>query len=100
VVGVVSHPVGTVVEVPRLSEFYGIVIYMYTREHGIAHFHARYGDDEAVVDIATGAVLVGQLRPRQVRLVQTWAELHRAELLEAWNRASSGEPLGTIDPLP
>ena len=48
----------------------------------------------------TGAVLVGRLRPRQTRLVQTWAELHRAELLEAWNRASSGEPLGTIEPLP
>lgn len=86
--------------VPRLSEFYGIVVYMYTREHGVAHFHARYGDDEAVVDIGTATVLVGHLPPRQTRLVHTWAELHRTELLEAWNRASSGEPLGTIDPLP
>ena len=45
---------------PRLSEFYGIVIYMYTREHGVAHFQARHGDDETVIDIATGTVLVGR----------------------------------------
>ena len=85
---------------PRSSEFYGIVIYMYTREHGVAHFHARYADDEAVIEIATGAVLVGNLKARQARLVQTWAELHRDELFDAWNRAGSGEPLGTIEPLP
>ena len=39
---------------PRLSAFHGIVIYMYTREHGVAHFHARHGDREAVIEIATG----------------------------------------------
>ena len=86
--------------VPRLSEFYGIVIYMYTREHGVPHFHARYGDDEVVVDIATGTVLGGSLRRRQLQMVEEWTALHRAELLDAWNRASSGEPLGTIEPLP
>jgi hypothetical protein len=86
--------------VPRLSQFYGIVIYMYVREHGVAHFHARYGDDEAVIEVATGAVLEGHLRRRQTRLVRRWAELHRGELFEAWSRASAGDPPGTIDPLP
>lgn len=85
---------------PRLSAFYGIVIYMYVRDHGVGHVHARYGDDEAVVDIATGQLLGGVLSPRQARLVREWAELHRVELLEAWSRASIGEPPGTIDPLP
>jgi hypothetical protein len=28
--------------VPRISEFYGIVIAMYYREHGVPHFHATY----------------------------------------------------------
>ena len=86
--------------VTRGSEFYGIVIYMYVREQRRPHPRAHDGDEGAVVDNPTGAILVGRLRPRQTRLVQTWAELHRAELLEAWNRASSGEPLGTIEPLP
>ncbi len=84
---------------PRLSAFYGIVTYMYIRDHGVAHFHARYGDDEAVIDIATGGLLGGHLAPRQTRLVREWAELHRSELFEAWQRASSGEPPGTIEPL-
>lgn len=85
---------------PRLSFFYGIAIYMYSREHGVPHFHARYGDDEAVVDIAAGSVLEGALAPRQARLVHEWTELHRAALLEAWAKARGGEPPGTIDPLP
>ena len=85
---------------PRLATFYGIVIYMYVRDHGVAHLHARYGDDEAVVDVATGRVLRGSLPPGRAKLVKKWTELHRVELLDAWARASSGEPPGTIDPLP
>lgn len=68
---------------PRLSSFYGIVVYMYVRDHGVAHFQARYGDDEVVVEVATGAALRGGLPPARAKLVTEWAELHRAELLEA-----------------
>ncbi|MCA1707888.1 MAG: DUF4160 domain-containing protein [Actinobacteria bacterium] len=85
---------------PRLSAFQGIVIYMYMRDHGIAHFHARYGDHEAVVGITAGSAIQGGLPPRQARLVREWAGLHRDELHQAWARATSGEPPGTIDPLP
>ncbi len=85
---------------PRLSSFYGIVVYMYVRDHGVAHFHARHGDDELVVAIATGTALRGGLPLARAKLVAEWAELRRSELLEAWSRASSGEPPGTIDPLP
>ena len=85
---------------PRLAAFYGIVVYMYSREHGIAHFHARYGDAEAVIDIAGGVILEGRLPPRRAALVLEWAEIHRDELLAAWERAGRGEPPGTIDPLP
>jgi uncharacterized protein DUF4160 len=41
---------------PRLSAFYGIVIYMYIRDHGPPHIHAWAAEQRAVVDIATGAV--------------------------------------------
>ncbi|MEJ7763971.1 MAG: DUF4160 domain-containing protein [Acidimicrobiales bacterium] len=85
---------------PRVAAFYGIVIYMYIRDHGVAHFHARAGGDEVVVDIATGEAIQGALSPRQMRLVLEWAQLHRTELFDAWGNASSGEPPGTIEPLP
>ena len=85
---------------PRLSAFHGIVSYMYIRDHGVAHFHARYGDDEAVVEVTTGTVLRGALPPARARLVSQWADVHRAELVAAWELAISGEPPGTIEPLP
>jgi hypothetical protein len=40
--------------VPRISEFYGIVIGMYFGDHPPPHFHARYSGEEAVIAIATG----------------------------------------------
>ena len=85
--------------VPRLSAFHGIVIYMYIRDHGVGHFHARYGEHEAVLAVASDELLEGRLPRRQLAMVREWAELHRGELLAAWERASSGEPPGTIEPL-
>ncbi len=41
---------------PIISQFYGIAIYMFWREHEPAHFHAKYGEDEIVVEIKTGKV--------------------------------------------
>jgi hypothetical protein len=32
--------------------------------------------------------------------VGEWIELHRAELIAAWQLASDGEPPGIIEPLP
>jgi Domain of unknown function (DUF4160) len=39
--------------VPRISAFYGIVIAMYYREHGLPHFHATYGGETVVISIQT-----------------------------------------------
>jgi hypothetical protein len=41
---------------PELSRFLGIVIAMYYRDHGPAHFHAIYGDFEITVEIETGRI--------------------------------------------
>jgi hypothetical protein len=84
---------------PRLSAFYGIVVYMYIRDHGVPHIHIWYGDDRAVVDLS-GAILAGTLRPRQAALVREWVAMHQSELVEAWQRASAGEPPDIIEPLP
>lgn len=88
---------------PRISAFYGIVIWMYHDElhHlGRPHFHAGYGGEEASVDIETLEVIAGGLPPRALRLVVEWARGHQAELRENWDRARRHEPLERIDPLP
>ena len=85
---------------PRISSFYGIVIVMYFDDHPPPHFHARYGEHEAQVAIATGEVIHGALPRSAAKLVGEWAALHRDELLEDWQRAERAEPLISIEPLP
>lgn len=84
---------------PELCRFYGIVIRMYFSDHGPPHFHALYGDQEALVEIDSLTVLHGRLSPRAKSLVLEWASLHQTELQTAWERASRLEPPGKIAPL-
>lgn len=85
---------------PRISSFYGIVIAMYYREHGVPHFHALYGEHEASISISSPEMLGGSLPPRALHLVCRWATLHREELLKNWDLAEQGEVLESIAPLP
>ncbi len=73
---------------PVIARFYGIVIKMYfsQSEHGVPHFHAIYGECNAVYAIDTGTMLEGDLPPRAQKLVKEWASLYRAELLEMWQK--------------
>jgi hypothetical protein len=87
---------------PQISSFYGITIWMYYDEihhPGRPHFHARYGDTEASIDIEGLAIIAGELPPRARRLVAEWAVAHRDELRDNWRRARSHQPLMSIAPL-
>lgn len=84
---------------PELSRFFGIIIAMYYNDHSPAHFHAKYGDDEATIRIDNGNIVEGALGTRAKRLVEEWRILHQPELLENWNRARSRQPLNKIEPL-
>lgn len=84
---------------PRISQFFGIVIYMYFNDHAPPHFHAEYGGNEAFHEIQTLRVYAGNLPRRVHNLVIEWADLYREELMENWLRARNGEPLAEIEPL-
>ena len=84
---------------PRISQFYGILIYMYCRDHAPPHFHALYGEHEALVEIATGAVIAGKLPRKATDLVAEWTAAHRVELLQNWDRGRTGQPLNPVAPL-
>jgi len=84
--------------VPEISRFLGIVIGMFHQEHGRPHFHARFGEYRVSVEIETGVVR-GSFPDRVLGLVLDWAEQHRAELLQNWERCQRGLPPRPIDPL-
>jgi hypothetical protein len=54
--------------IPKLSEFFGIAIYMYWGDHGPPHFHARYGGEKASISIEDLSTLAGGLPPRALGL--------------------------------
>lgn len=85
---------------PRISVFYGIAIYIYYRDHAPPHLHAIYGEDEALFEIATGAVIAGRLPRRARAMVEDWLALHRAEVQQDWDLAVAGQPLVPVPPLP
>ena len=84
---------------PKISEFFGIVIYLNPRDHLPPHFRAGYGEYDVAVDIGTGNILAGSLPPRAWRMVQEWFDLHRNEVEEDWHRVRNGQPPFRIDPL-
>lgn len=84
---------------PEISRFFGIVIRMYFREHGVPHFHAEYGDQRASISIETLSILEGNLPSRVYGLVVEWASLHRGELKENWTRVTRHQATVKIEPL-
>ena len=84
---------------PTISEFYGIVILMYYSDHAPPHFHARYGDFEALIQIAPLGVYRGNLPPRALSLVMEWALTNQKQLLEVWENATHNKKLQKIPPL-
>lgn len=84
--------------VPRISFFLGIAIYMYYREHAPPHFHAEYGDFEVTIEIESG-IVSGRFPRRALSLVLEWTMLRKEELLANWELASKRLPLNQIEPL-
>jgi len=85
--------------VPRISEFLGIVIYMYFSEHNPPHFHAIYGQFEAEILIENGELLKGKLPVRALSLVREWTEKYRDQLNQDWELSRRHEELKPIPPL-
>jgi hypothetical protein len=84
---------------PEICRFFGIVIYIYYREHQPAHFHAVYGEFEALISIDSIAIISGTLPPRALGLVVEWANIYKEELKKDWIKAMALEKLDKIEPL-
>ena len=84
---------------PRISEFFGIVIRMYFEDHSPPHFHAEYAEFMAAITIEGRHVLEGRLPARVLSLVREWAGLHEEELSANWELARARRPLNPMAPL-
>jgi hypothetical protein len=83
----------------RISDFFGIIIYMYLNEHNPPHFHAFFGEHQAIFLIPQVTMKEGFLPPKKEKLVIKWALQHLEELMFNWNQlAIYGQPI-KIKPL-
>ena len=84
---------------PVISVFFGIVIRMFHREHGVGHFHAEHQGQQASFTF-DGKLLAGSIGSRTaLRLIAEWAAAHCPELEANWERMKVGQTLERIEPL-
>jgi hypothetical protein len=72
---------------------------MYFADHAPPHFHAIYGNQEALIDIRTLEVIEGRLPRRALGFVLEWASQNRVELQENWNLCAARKSPNPITPL-
>jgi hypothetical protein len=72
---------------------------MYFNDHNPPHFHAKYGDTEALISISDFSVIEGEIPSRALGLVIEWASLHKKELADDWELVKNFKTPKTIEPL-
>lgn len=66
---------------PRVSIFFGIVVYMYYDDHNPQHFHVAYEGLEAMCDF-DGKVLKGYIPSKAQKLIQNGAKIIRVNSMK------------------
>jgi hypothetical protein len=84
---------------PTISMFFGIVIQMYINDHAPPHFHVRYAEHMAQININTLDIIKGNLPKRVMSLVQEWGQNHQNELMENWELCTRMKLPNNIEPL-
>jgi hypothetical protein len=72
---------------------------MYFNAPLLPHFHVKYNEYRASLEISTLSILDGEIPPRVHGLVTEWAELHWDELLSNWNTLRESGEYRKIEPL-
>jgi Domain of unknown function (DUF4160) len=76
--------------VPTVAIVNGVRIEFYFDEHPPPHFHARYAEFIAQIDIATLDIIKGSLPKPQYQDVRQWASSRQEELMQAWKACNAG----------
>jgi hypothetical protein len=73
----------------------GMKVYVYANDHG-RPFHVLAAEYRAVVDTETMRLIRGRLPKARLRKLLSWAKPRQDQLLKAWDRARSGQPVKRI----
>jgi Domain of unknown function (DUF4160) len=82
---------------PIVAIINGIKIEFYFDEHPPPHFHARYAEFVAQIDIERLEIIKGSLPRPQMRTIQQWATSRRQALRDAWDACNAGGNPGSIE---
>lgn len=69
---------------PELDRISGIRICVFSRDHLPPHFHAYYGEYEALIDIRESVVIAGQIPRKKLMEALAYLSENRVELLETF----------------
>ena len=72
-----------------------IRVTIFYSDHNPLHFHAEYASHKVLVDIQGRCVIREALPFRQLKLILTWRELHRDELMQNGELSKDAKPLHT-----
>lgn len=84
---------------PEIARFLGIIITMYypPKEHNPPHFHVRFGEFRAVIELEKMNVVEGSLPKNIEKIVISWAKENEKELWKNWGLAQKMEELEKIE---
>lgn len=70
---------------PTVARFSNCRIAIYANDHNPPHFHVRMNDGrEALVEISTLSVILGELRKAELAEPLAWAARNTALLVDKW----------------
>ena len=61
-----------------------MIIRIHWNDHHPPHFHAYYGEHEAIFDISSGLKIGGKFPGKATNIIGEWARQYKEELLECW----------------
>jgi len=82
---------------PKVAVIDGVAIIFYHNDHPPAHFHAKFGEHQAVFDIESLRLTEGFLPVSKRRIVQEWATPRRNALRAAFLLATARQRVGPIE---
>jgi len=81
---------------PTVAIIDGTAIAFYYAEHPPPHFHVRFAEFRAQIDIESLNVINGSIPKPQLQIIKQWAASRREQLRSAWVICQSDNPPGKI----